>query len=187
MPDNSPIIRAARASDIPAIQAIYAHYVETGTASFETAAPDLAEMTQRFQAIRARGFPYIVAEIAGTVAGYAYAGTYRARAAYDFAVEDSVYLAPDRVGHGLGRTLLGALIEACTDAGYRRMIAVIGDSANHASISLHLAMGFSHAGVLPSAGWKHGRWVDSVMMQRALGDGDATPPRPVIPIGDSGP
>ncbi len=177
--DTPPIIRAARPSDIAKIQAIYAHYVEAGTASFETVAPDLAEMTKRFEAIGARGFPYIVAEIDGQVTGYAYAGTYRARAAYDFAVEDSVYIAPDRLGHGLGRALLGALIEACTKAGYRRMIAVIGDSANAPSINLHLALGFAHAGLLPSAGWKHGRWVDSVMMQRALGDGDATPPKPV--------
>lgn len=180
--DTPPIIRAAQPSDLARIQAIYAHYVQTGTASFETAAPDLAEMTKRFEAIRTRGFPYIVAEIGGEVAGYAYAGTYRARAAYDFAVEDSVYIAPDRLGHGLGRALLGTLIDACIAAGYRRMIAVIGDSANAPSINLHLAMGFTHAGMLPSAGWKHGRWVDSVMMQRALGDGDATPPGPLRPI-----
>ena len=179
MSETSPTIRAARPSDLAHIQAIYAHYVETGTASFEIVAPDLDEMTKRFEAIRARGFPYIVAEVDGRVAGYAYAGTYRARAAYDFAVEDSVYIAPDCQGRGLGRALLGALIEACTVAGYRRMIAVIGDSANAPSINLHLALGFTHAGLLPSAGWKHGRWVDSVMMQRALGDGDATPPRPV--------
>ena len=181
--DNPPIIRPARESDFARIQAIYAHYVEGGLASFETVAPDRAEMIRRFEAIRARGFPYIVAEVDGDVAGYAYAGTYRARAAYDFAVEDSVYIAPDRLGHGLGRALLGALIDVCTEAGYRRMIAVIGDSANHASINLHLAMGFNRAGLLPSAGWKHGRWVDSVMMQRALGDGDASPPKPLRPIG----
>ncbi|MCD6074553.1 MAG: family acetyltransferase [Rhodospirillales bacterium] len=177
--DNPPTIRAARESDLARVQAIYAHYVETGAASFEITPPDLAEMTKRFEVIRARGFPYIVAEVDGEVAGYAYAGTYRARAAYDFIVEDSVYIAPDRLGHGLGRALLGALIEACTIAGYRRMIAVIGDSANAPSINLHLALGFTHAGVLPSAGFKHGRWVDSVMMQRALGEGDTTPPRPV--------
>jgi len=181
--DNPPIIRAAQPGDLARIQAIYAHYVETGTASFELTAPDLGEMTKRFEAIRARGFPYIVAEVDGVVAGYAYAGTYRARAAYDFAVEDSVYIAPDRLGHGLGRALLSSLIEACTAAGYRRMIAVIGDSANAPSINLHLAMGFSHAGLLPSAGWKHGRWVDSVMMQRVLGDGDTSPPTPLRPIG----
>jgi len=177
--DDPPTIRSARASDLVRIQAIYAHYVEGGTASFEIVPPDLAEMTKRFEAIQARGFPYFVAEVGGTVAGYAYAGTYRARAAYDYSVEDSVYIAPEHQGRGLGRALLGALIENCTQAGYRRMIAVIGDSANHPSINLHLAMGFSHAGVLPSAGFKHGRWVDSVMMQRVLGDGDTTPPRPI--------
>lgn len=177
--DNPPTIRAARATDLPSIQAIYAHFVETSTASFELVAPDLAEMTARFEAIRARGFPYIVAEIDGIVAGYAYAGTYRARAAYDYTVEDSVYIAAEHQGRGLGRALLGALIKICTEVGYRRMIAVIGDSANAASINLHLAMGFAHAGVLPSAGWKFGRWVDSVMMQRALGQGDVKPPAPI--------
>jgi phosphinothricin acetyltransferase len=180
MPDHPSIaIRAAHPDDLAAIQAIYAHYVTTSVASFETVPPDLAEMSQRFVAIRARGFPYLVAEIDGAVVGYAYAGTYRARAAYDYAVEDSVYVAPDRQGRGLGRALLGALIATCTQAGYRRMIAVIGDSANLASINLHLALGFSPAGVLPSAGYKHERWVDSVMMQRALGAGDTTPPETI--------
>ena len=182
MSDNPPIIRPARESDLVRIQAIYAHYVETGTASFETTPPDLAEMTKRYEAIRARGFPYIVAELDGRVAGYAYAGTYRARAAYDYSVENSVYIAPDHLGGGLGRALLGALIEICTTAGYRLMIAVIGDSANTPSIGLHKAMGFTHAGTLTSAGWKHGRWVDSGMMQRVLGDGDTPPPEPVAKI-----
>lgn len=177
--DAPPIIRPAREDDIPRIQAIYAHYVETGTASFEVVPPDIAEMTARFAAIRARGFPYIVAEVNGTVAGYAYAATYRARAAYDYSVEDSVYIAPEHHGRGLGRALLGSLIAICTEAGYRRMIAVIGDSANLPSINLHRTLGFAPAGVLPSAGWKHGHWVDSVMMQRALGDGDTRPPQPV--------
>ena len=179
MSDRSPLIRAARASDLPHIRAIYSHYVETSVATFETAQPDLAEMTRRFDGLRARGFPYLVGEIDGEIVGYAYAGTYRSRAAYDYAVEDSVYVAHDRQGHGIGRTLLSALIERCTALGYRRMVAVIGDSANHASINLHLALGFSHAGVLPSVGYKLGRWVDSVTMQRALGEGDSTPPRPI--------
>ena len=179
MLDNPPIIRAARIDDIAEIQAIYAHYVVNGSASFEIVPPDLAEMVKRFEAIRARGFPYLVAEIDGRVAGYAYAGTYRARAAYDWAVEDSVYISPRHLGRGLGHGLLGELIELCTQLGYRRMIAVIGDSANLPSINLHLAMGFSHAGLLPSAGYKHGRWVDSLMMQRALGDGDTTHPMPI--------
>ena len=181
--DDPPVIRPAREGDLARIQAIYAHYVETGTASFEIVAPDVTEMIKRFSTIRERGFPYIVAEVAGIVAGYAYAGTYRARAAYDYSVEDSVYIAPGHLGQGLGRTLLGTLIELCTEAGYRRMIAVIGDSANLPSINLHLALGFSPAGVLPAAGWKHGRWVDSVMMQRALGEGDATPPKSLpVPV-----
>ena len=179
MLDNPPTIRAARIDDIAEIQAIYAHYVITGSASFEILPPDLADMEKRFEAIQARGFPYLVAEIDGKIAGYAYAGTYRARAAYDYAVEDSVYISPNHLGRGLGRSLLTQLIETCTELGYRRMIAVIGDSANLPSINLHLAMGFDHAGLLPSAGYKHGRWVDSLMMQRALGDGDTTHPTPI--------
>jgi L-amino acid N-acyltransferase YncA len=176
---NPPTVRAARIDDFAGIQAIYAYYVANSLASFEIVPPDLAEMIKRFEAILARGFPYLVAEIEGKVAGYAYAGTYRARAAYDYAVEDSVYISPGHLGRGLGRSLLAELIHACTELGYRRMIAVIGDSANLPSINLHLAMGFAHAGLLPSAGYKHGRWVDSLMMQRALGEGDTTQPTPI--------
>jgi L-amino acid N-acyltransferase YncA len=177
--DTPPIIRTARADDLPKIQAIYAHYVGTSLSSFEIAPPDVAEMTKRFETIQARGFPYLVAEVEGMVAGYAYAGTYRARAAYDYTVEDSVYVSPAHLRRGLGHALLKALIEACSKAGYRRMVAVIGDSANTGSINLHRALGFTDAGVLPSAGFKFGRWIDSVRMQRPLGEGDTTPPGPI--------
>ena len=174
--DSPPTIRAARPEDLPEIQAIYSHYVTHSVASFEIGAPDAAEMARRFEAITAHGFPYFVAEVDGKVTGFAYASTYRARAAYDFTVEDSVYVSPAHLQRGIGRALLRALIEACTEAGFRRMVAVIGDSANHGSINLHRACGFTDAGVLPSAGFKFDRWVASVRMQRPLGEGDTTPP-----------
>ena len=169
-------IRDSRADDIPAIAAIYGHAVSHGNASFELEPPDEAEMARRREAILAAGYPYIVAEIAGTVRGYSYASAYRTRPAYRFAVENSVYVAPDTLGQGIGRALLPALIERCTASGFRLMVAVIGDSANHPSIRLHAACGFTHAGLLPNIGWKHGRWLDSVLMTRALGPGATTPP-----------
>jgi phosphinothricin acetyltransferase len=173
----SPTIRDATDADIPVITAIYAHAVNHGRASFETEAPDEAEIARRRAAIVAAGLPYLVAELpdAGVV-GYAYAGPYRPRPAYRFSLENSVYVAPDRQGAGVGRTLLPALIARCEALGYRQMIAVIGDSANHASIRLHAGCGFTHAGVLQSVGWKHGVWLDTVLMTRALGPGDAAPP-----------
>lgn len=177
MPDTRPTVRPARLDDIPAIQALYGHYVSTSLASFELAPPDVAEMRQRFEQITAKKFPYLVAELDGEVVGFAYAYTYRSRAAYDFTVEDSVYVSHRHTRRGVGRALLEALIDACTEAGFRRMVAVIGDSANAASIALHRAVGFTDAGVLPSAGFKFGRWVDSVRMQRPLGEGDTTPPK----------
>ena len=176
MPVTSPVLRPALDADIPAIRAIYADAVENGCASFELDPPDEAEMTARLTKIRDAGLPWFVAEVDGRVLGYAYAGAYRPRPAYRFTLENSVYVAPAAKGRGLGRALLAALIEATTALGYRRMLAVIGDSANAASIGLHAALGFTHAGLLPSVGWKHGRWLDSVLMQRPLGDGDATPP-----------
>ena len=179
--DNSPTIRAARHDDIADIQAIYGHYVTSGLASFEIDAPDTAEITRRFEAISARGFPYFVAEVDGRVGGFAYANTYRSRPAYNYTVEDSVYVSPSFVGRGLGRGLLAALIEACSEAGFRQMIAVIGDSANHPSIKLHRALGFTQVAVLPSVGFKFGRWVDSVLMQRPLGAGDTTLPHAADP------
>ena len=170
-------IRPAKTSDIPAITRIYAHAVEFGTASFELAPPDETEMARRMNELMGRGFPYIVAEIAGILAGYAYAGRYRARPAYRFTVEDTVYIAPDMQRRGLGRILLAALIEAAEAGGYRQMIAVIGDSTKQApSIGLHEALGFRHVGILDHVGFKHGRWLDSVLMQRALGPGSTTNP-----------
>jgi phosphinothricin acetyltransferase len=169
-------LREARAEDLPAITAIYGHHVRTGLASFETEAPDLAEMTSRYEAVRAKGFPYLVAEVGGQVAGYAYASHYRPRFAYRFTVEDSVYIHPERTGLGLGRALLVRLLEECERAGCRQVIAVIGDSGNAASIALHRACGFEMTGTFRSIGYKHGRWLDTVLMQRTLGEGDKTPP-----------
>lgn len=172
----SPLIRAARTEDIPAITAIYAHHVLNGAASFEEVPPDAAEMSRRRQAVLARGLPYLVAEEEGAVQGYAYAGPYRLRTAYRFTVEDSIYVAPGRAGRGIGRALLTRVIEACTEAGMRQMIAVIGDSGNVGSLRLHDSLGFEPVGVLKASGFKFGRWVDSVLMQRALGEGAKTPP-----------
>lgn len=162
------VVRAALPDDLTAVTAIYADHVLHGSASFEIVPPDLAEITARHDAIVAAGLPYLVATCDGAVAGYAYAGPYRPRPAYRFTVEDSVYLAAGMQGRGIGRTLLATLIAACTKAGRRQMIAIIGDSANSASIGLHAALGFRHVGTLTDVGYKHGRWLDSVVMQRAL-------------------
>jgi L-amino acid N-acyltransferase YncA len=172
-----PVIRPAKTSDIPAITRIYAPAVENGTASFELTPPDEAEMARRMDNLVGNGFPYIVAEIDGVLTGYAYAGSFRARPAYQFTVENSVYIAPDRRGHGIGRALLAALIEACETRGYRQMIAVIGDSAKQAaSIGLHETLGFQKVCILQNVGFKHGRWLDSMLMQRELGVGAKTNP-----------
>jgi len=171
-----PGVRDARHADIPAIAAIYGGHVRTGLASFETEPPGEEEMRERFDAVRGKGFPYLVCEIDGQVAGFAYASLYRARPAYRFALEDSIYVHPDFARRGAGRALLEALVRRCEAIGCRQLVAVIGDSANAASIGLHSALGFREAGVLRSIGFKHGRWVDSVLMQRALGDGDTTLP-----------
>lgn len=170
------VIRDSAPADIPAITAIYGHAVTHGLASFEYEAPSVDEMGRRRAAVLSAGYPYLVAERDGTVAGYAYAGAYRPRSAYRFAVENSIYIAPDARRSGVGTALLTALINRCEVAGYRLMIAVIGDSANFGSIGLHRAAGFADVGVLPAVGWKHGRWVDSVLMARPLGAGAATPP-----------
>jgi phosphinothricin acetyltransferase len=162
--------------DIAAIAAIYAHYVLHGLASFELEPPDAREMARRRTQITQLGLPYLVAEISGVVAGYAYAAPYRARPAYCHTVEDSIYIHRDFSGRGVGSALMTALISACESAGYRQIIAVIGDSGNAASIALHAKFGFARVGLLPSVGWKFGRWVDSVLMQRALGTGDSTLP-----------
>ncbi len=173
---GEPAIRDSTATDIGAILAIYAHHVEHGVASFELAPPDVAEMARRRDAVLTAGLPYLVAEVGGAVAGFACAGPYRGRPAYRHTLETTVYVAPDWLGHGVGRALLGALIGRCGDLGYRQMIAVIGDSANAPSIKLHEALGFRHAGLLRAVGFKHGRWLDSVILQRGLGDGDRTLP-----------
>jgi phosphinothricin acetyltransferase len=170
-------IRPATLADIPAITRIYAHAVTHGTASFELEAPTEAEMQKRMETLLAGRFPYIVAEIDGAVAGYAYAGPYRARPAYRFTVENSIYIAPEMHRRGIGRALLAALIEASTARGFRLMIAVIGDSAQAASIGVHKALGFQDAGVFRNVGYKFGRWLDTVHMQLPLGDGAKTPPR----------
>ncbi len=171
-------IRESRAEDVPAIAAIYGHWVTHGLASFELEPPAVAEMAKRRDAVLAGGFPYIVAEgEGGRVLGYAYVSPWRTRPAYRFACENSVYVASDAGRGGVGGALLKALFARCEAMGLRLMVAVIGDSANAPSIGLHEACGFRMAGVLPAVGWKHGRWVDSVLMTRALGEGASTPPR----------
>ena len=170
------VIRPGTDADIRAVTLIYAHHVREGLASFDEVPPDAAEMARRQADVQAQGLPYLVATIAGQVVGYAYAAPYRARSAYRYAVEDSIYVAPDRIGLGIGRRLLAPVIEAAAAAGRRQMVAVIGDSGNAASIGLHRALGFRMAGTLAAVGYKLDRWVDSVLMQRALGDGDRTLP-----------
>jgi L-amino acid N-acyltransferase YncA len=173
----NPSIRPAKLSDIPAIARIYADAVTHGTASFELEAPDEAEMARRMGDLTTKGFPYIVAEGDGELAGYAYAGPFRARPAYRLTVENSVYVAPKAHRRGVGRALLAALIEASEKAGHRQMIAVIGDSTKQqASIALHAACGFKHIGILPDTGFKHGRWLDTVLMQRTIGPGGTREP-----------
>jgi len=169
-------VRPAGRTDIPAITRIYGHAVEHGTASFELTAPDQAEMTRRFDELTTNGFPYLVAVVDGAVVGYAYAGPYRTRPAYRFTVENSVYVAHDSLRRGVGKALLQALIDACTEKGFRLMVAVIGDSDQAASIGLHAAAGFKHAGILENIGYKFERWLDSTLMQRPLGPGASEPP-----------
>jgi L-amino acid N-acyltransferase YncA len=173
---NDVSIRTATAADIAAITHIYAHAVDYGTASFELEPPDQAEMARRQNALLAQNFPYIVAELAGAVAGYAYAGPYRDRRAYDWCIEDSLYIAPEFHRKGIGRLLLTRLVAESETRGFRQMIAVIGDSANTASVAVHAAVGFRLIGNFQSIGFKHGRWLDTVLMQRALGSGDVLPP-----------
>jgi phosphinothricin acetyltransferase len=158
------------------VQAIYAHHVRLGLASFEEEPPSLEEMRRRFSEITRAGFPYVVAEFAGAVAGYGYCSLYRTRSAYRYALEDSVYVRPDATGKGVGRRILAELIARSEALGCRQLVAVIGDSANAASIGLHASLGFLRVGTLRSVGFKHGRWVDSVFMQRPLGKGDGIPP-----------
>jgi len=161
-------IRPASISDVAAITEIYAHHVKHGTASFEIEAPDSTEMLDRFANIQRRGLPYLVAERNDQVIGYAYAAPYRARPAYKFTTEDSVYVHPAYLGQQVGTVLLESLIPACKNAGARQVIAVIGDSSNIASIRLHEKFTFRHVGVLKDVGFKFDRWLDSVLMQRSL-------------------
>jgi L-amino acid N-acyltransferase YncA len=169
-------IRGARPGDIAAITRIYAHAVAHGTASFELEPPDQTEMARRQQALLAQRYPYIVAERAGVIAGYAYAGPYRARPAYNWCVEDSIYVAPEFHRQGIGRLLLASLIAESEALGFRQMIGVIGDTANTASVAVHAAVGFRLIGTFQSIGYKHGRWLDTVLMQLALGKADTAPP-----------
>ena len=170
------LVRKASLADIPAITAIYAAEVRERVNTYEYDSPDAAEIQRRMRAVLDGGFPYLVAELDGEVGGYGYASSFRARAGYRFTVENSVYVAAGMQGRGLGAALLGALIEACEARGFRQMIAVIGEPTNTASIRLHERFGFRHAGTLPGIAWKHGRWLDTGFMQRALGAGSATPP-----------
>ena len=164
----SVIIRAAAASDMDAIAHIYAHHVNHGTATLETEAPDSSEIRRRWTEVTAKGLPWLVADDDGEVVGYAYAGSYRPRLAYRHTVEDSIYVRADRLGIGVGRLLMPALIEATRACGMHQIIAVIGDSGNQASINLHRRFGFQDAGLLKDVGFKFGRWLDTVFMQRSL-------------------
>ena len=170
------IVRPSTPADLPAIVAIYGWHVEHGTGTFELDVPDLAEMQQRRGNVLANGWPWLVAQVGDEVLGYAYANTFRPRRAYRFCVEDSIYLAPQAAGKGLGRILLAELIAQCETRGARQMLAVIGDSANAASIGVHRALGFEHVGVMKAAGWKMDAWRDVVLMQRALRWGDSQAP-----------
>ena len=169
-------IRPSKASDVAAIAEIYGYHVLNGLASFELLAPSADEVAKRRADVVGKNFPYLAAEADGRVVGYAYASLYRARPAYRHTLEDSVYVHKDYQGRGIGKRLLEALIEACEKTGARQLIAVIGDSDNQGTIGLHAACGFEEVGVMKAVGFKFGRWVDSVYMQRAIGDGESTLP-----------
>ena len=168
-------VRAAEATDAEAVAAIYAFHVSHGTATYDTEAPDAAAMRAKIEAVRARPWPFLVAERGGEVVGYAYATQFRDRSAYAFACENSIYVRADLIGQGIGRRLLAALLTDAERAGFRQMVAVIG-GGEPASVALHRAAGFRDAGRLAAVGWKHGRWLDSVYLQRALGEGATTQP-----------
>ncbi len=170
------IIRPSRDDDVATLASFYIDSVRTGTASWEYDPPDVAEFTRRRAEVLARGYPYFTAELDGAPVGYAYASAYRARIGYRFVVEDSIYVDPAVKGRGIGGRLLMTLIDECTRMGYRQMVAVIGDSENLASIRLHASCGFEHAALFRGIGYKFGRWLDSVQMQRALGAGSTSPP-----------
>ena len=174
MPPPALLIRPSSQEDLPAITAIYAHHVTHGKGSFELDAPDLDEMTRRRTDVLAKGLPHLVASRGAQVLGFAYASAFRPRPAFRFMAEDSVYIHADHAGQGIGRALLVELMRHCEALGIRQMLAVIGDSANAGSIGLHRSLGFEHAGILKASGWKHGQWLDTVFMQKALGAGDSS-------------
>ncbi len=169
-------IRAAAEPDLPCITEIYAQEVMSGVSSWELTPPNLDEITHRFHALKTQGYPYLVATQNGVLLGYAYASAYRPRPAYRYTVENSIYLAEEARGLGISQALLSALIDVCTEAGYRQMVAVIGDSANQPSIRFHQKMGFHQVGKIENIGWKFDRWLDCVVMQLALGQGGEGPP-----------
>jgi len=176
MPEAKVTIRECRAADMVRVSEIYARSVREETASFELEPPDLAEMSRRRDALLDAGYPYLVAEIDGQVAGYAHVGAYKLRPAYGLSVESTVYVDPAFQRDGVGRALMEALIKASRERGYRQMIAIIGDSSYLASIEFHKQLGFVFAGNLKSVGYKHGKWLDSVLLQLPLAPGDTTPP-----------
>jgi len=171
-----PLIRPSCDADIDAITRIYGHHVLTGTGTFETTPPSPGEMTTRRADVLSKGLPWLVVEDGGQVLGFAYGNWFKPRPAYRFSVEDSIYLAPEAAGKGLGRALLAELLATLERVGVRKVMAVIGDSANAGSIGVHTALGFESVGVVPSCGWKFDRWLDIVIMQRSLGAGDGTRP-----------
>jgi L-amino acid N-acyltransferase YncA len=173
-----PLIRPSREDDIPAVAVIYAHHVLHGSGTFETEPPSAADMASRRQDVLTRGLPWLVAEDAtGQVLGFAYCNWFKPRPAYRFSAEDSVYLHPEAHRRGLGRALLAELAAQAERAGVRKLIAVIGDSANAGSIGLHRTLGFTPVGTIPACGWKFGRWLDIVLMEKTLGPGHTTPPQ----------
>jgi L-amino acid N-acyltransferase YncA len=169
-------IRPVRAADLPEIQGIYAHHVLNGTGTFEEVPPSVEEMTERVGHVTGQGWPWLVAEDPTGVLGYCYLTRFRPRAAYRFCAENAVYVRQDVRGQGVGKALVAALVEAATAAGFRQMVAVIGDSENVGSIGVHASLGFQRAGTLRGVGWKFGRWLDTVYMQRTLGEGEQTGP-----------
>ena len=175
------IIRPSREADLPAITAIYGHHVLHGTGTFETTPPTEADMTARRADVLGKGLPYLVLEDGGRLLGFAYCQWFKPRPAYRFSAEDSIYLHPDAAGRGLGKELLAELVRQAEAAGIRKLIAVIGDSANVGSVGVHKALGFQKVGVIQSCGWKFGRWLDIVLMEKAVGEGDRTPPEAAAP------